>query len=63
MPFVATSVLFGTLGTPLEHSGTLETCRLLSFEERLGSEEIGALPGIAYNVTQSIGIVQKRKLW
>ena len=63
MLFVATNVPFGTLGTLLEHSGTLETCWLLSFAERLGSEEIGKFPGIAYNVTHSIGIVQKRKLW
>ena len=62
MLFVATSVALGTLGTPLEHSGTLEACRLLSLEERLGSEENGTLPGIAYNVTQSNGSVQKRKL-
>ena len=52
MLFVVTNVLFGTLGTPLEHSGTLETCRLLSFEERLGSEEIGVLAGIAYNASR-----------
>ena len=51
MLFVATSVLFGTVGTPSEHSGTLETCWLLSFEERLGSEEIGKFPDIAYNAT------------
>ena len=38
----------------MEHSGTLEACQLLSLEERLGSEENGALPGIAYNVTQII---------
>ena len=63
MLFVATSVLFGTVGTPLEHSGTLEACRLLSLEERLGSEENGTLPGIACNVTQSIESVQKTKLW
>ena len=63
MLFVATSVALGTVGTPLEHSGTLEACRLLSCKERLGSDEIGTLPGIAYNVTQSIGSVQKRKLW
>ena len=56
MLFVATNVLFGTLETLLEHSGT-ETCRLLSFEERLGSKESGVLPGIAYNVTQIVGIV------
>ena len=62
MLFFATNVLFGTLGTPLEHSGT-ETCRLLSFAERLGSGEVGTLPGIAYNATQIIGIVMKRKLW
>ena len=61
MLFVATNVLFGTLGTPLEHSGT-ETCRLFSFEVRLGSEESGALPGIAYNATQIIVIVMQRKL-
>ena len=63
MTFVATSVALDPVGTPLEHSGTLEACRLLSFEEGLVSEENGALPGIAYNVTQSIGSVQKRKLW
>ena len=51
MLFVAMNVAFGTVGTPLEHSGKLEACQLLSFEEGLGSEENGALPGIAYNVT------------
>ena len=40
------------MGTPREHSGKLEACQLLSFEEGLGREENGALPGIAYNVTQ-----------
>ena len=63
MIFVATSAALGPRVTPLEDSGTLKACQLLSFEERLGSEEIGALPGIASNVTQSIGSVQKRKLW
>ena len=47
MLFVATSVDLGSVGTPLELSGTLEACRLLSFEERLGNEVIGTLPGIA----------------
>jgi len=60
--FVATSVALGTVGTPLEHSGKLEACQLLSFKEGVGSEENGALPGIAYNVTQSNGRLQKRKL-
>ena len=62
MLFVATSVALGTVGTPLEHSGKLEACQLLSFEEVFGSEENGASPGIAYNVTQSNGSVQKKKL-
>ena len=47
MLFVATSVYIGTVGTPLELSGTLEACRLLSFEDKLGNEVIGTLPGIA----------------
>ena len=47
MLFVATNVDFGTVGTPLELSGALGTCRLLSFEERLGNEGNGALLGIA----------------
>ena len=34
---VATSVHFGTVG-PLKLSGTLEACRLLSFEEQFGNE-------------------------
>ena len=65
MIFVATSAALGPRVTPLEDSGTLKACQLLSFEERLGSEteEIGAFPGIASNVTQCIGSVQKRKLW
>ena len=63
MLFVATSVALGTAGTPLEHSGTLEACRLLSSEERLGSEVSGTLLGIAYNVTQSIGSAPKWRLW
>ena len=62
MLFVATSVAIGTVGTPLEHSGKFDACQLLSCEEGLGSEENGGLPGIAYNVTQSNGSVQKRKL-
>ena len=45
--FVATSVDLGAVGTPWELSGTLETCLLLSFEERLGNEGNGTLPGIA----------------
>ena len=45
--FVATTVMIGSVGTPLELSGTLEACRLLSFEERLGNEVIGTRPGIA----------------
>jgi hypothetical protein len=45
--FVVTGVEIGTVGTPLELSATLETCRLLSFEERLGNEVTGTLPGIA----------------
>ena len=52
MLFVAMNVTLGTVGTPLEHSGKLEACQLLIFEEGLGSEENGALPGIAYNATQ-----------
>ena len=63
MLFVATIVKNGTVGTPLELSGTLGTCRLLSFEERLGNEVSGTLLGIAQNVAQSIGTVQSRKLW
>ena len=54
---VATSAALGPRVTPLEDSGTLKACQLLSFEERLGSEETGAFPGIAYNATQIIGIV------
>ena len=61
MLFVATSLKIGTVATPLELSGTLEACRLLSFEERLGNEVIGTLPGIALNVAQSIGSAQTRK--
>ena len=53
MLFVATSVALGTVGTPLEHSGKLEACQLLSFEEGLGCEDNVALLGIAYNATQS----------
>ena len=45
--FVATNPEIGTVGTPLELSGTPEACRLLSLEERLGNEVIGTLPGIA----------------
>ena len=45
--FVAATVMIGTVGKPLELSGTLEACRLLSFEERLGYEVSGARPGIA----------------
>ena len=52
MLVVATSVACSTVGTPLEHSGKLEACQRLSFEEGLGSEQNGALPGITYNVTQ-----------
>ena len=63
MLFVATNVKNGTVGTPLELSGALRTCRLLSFEERVGNEVSGTLLGIAQNVTQSIGTVQSRKLW
>ena len=63
MIFVATSAALGPRVTPLEDSGTLKACQLLSFEERLGSDEFGAFPGIASNVTQSIGIVMQRKLW
>ena len=63
MLFVATNVEIGTEGTPLELSGALGACRLLSFEERLGNEVSGTLLGIAQNVTQSIGTVQSRKLW
>ena len=47
MLFVATNVEIGTVGTPLELSRTLGACRLLSFEERLGNEGNGTLPGIA----------------
>ena len=53
MLFVAMNVGLGTVGTPLEHSGKLEACQLLSFEEGLGCEDNGALLGIAYNATQS----------
>ena len=63
MLFVATNVKNGTVGTPLELSGALRTCRLLSFEERVGNEVSGTLLGIAQHVTQSIGTVQSRKLW
>ena len=63
MLFVATSVYAGTVGMPLELSGTLEACRLRQIEERLGNEVIGTLPGIAWNVAQSIGSAQKRMLW
>ena len=63
MLFVATNVEIGTVGTPLELSGALRTCRLLSFENRVGNEVSGTLLGIAQNVTQSIGTVQSRKLW
>ena len=62
MLFVATHVEIGTVGTPLELSGALGTCRLLSFEERLGNEVSGTLLGIAQNVSQSIGTVQHSKL-
>ena len=61
MQFVATSVDLGSVGTPLELSGTLKICRLLSFEERLGNKVIGTLPGIALNVSQSIGSAQTSK--
>ena len=47
MLFVATSVDIGAVGTPLELSGTLETCWLLSSEDRFGNEVVGTLPGIA----------------
>ena len=63
MLFVATTVMIGTVGTPLELSGTLEACRLLSFEERLGNEGFGVCRGIAKIVAQSIGIAQKGTLW
>ena len=53
--------MIGTVGTPLELSGTLKACRLLRFEERLGNEVIGACPGIAKNVVRSIGTAQKKK--
>ena len=53
MLLVAMNVALGIMGrTSLEHSGKLEACQLLSFEEGLGSKENGELPGIAYNVTQ-----------
>ena len=45
--FVAATAMIGTVGTPLELSGAFGTCRLLSFEERLGNEVIGTLLGIA----------------
>ena len=61
--FVVATVMIGTVGTPLELSGTLKACRLLRFEERLGNEVIGARPGIAKHGAQSIGIAQKRALW
>ena len=41
MLFVASSVALGTVGTPLEHSGKLEACQLLSFEEGLGARRMG----------------------
>ena len=63
MLLFATNVENGTVGTPLDLSGTLGTCRLLSFEERLGNEVSGTLLGLAQNVGQSIGTVQSRKLW
>ena len=47
MLFVATNVRIGTVGTPLELSGTLGACRVLSFEERLGNKVFGTLLGIA----------------
>ena len=47
MLFVATNVEIGAVGTPLELSPTLGTCRLPSFEERLGHEVNGTLLGIA----------------
>ena len=61
MLFVATIVGNGAVGTPSEISGTLKACRKLSFEERLGNEVIGTLPGIASDVSQSIGSAQTRK--
>ena len=45
--FVATTVMIGTVGTPLELSGTLKICQLLRVEEQLGSEVIGTRPGTA----------------
>ena len=62
MIFVATSAVLGPRVTPLEDSGTFKACQLLSFEERLGSDEIGTLPGIAKNVAQIIGNARKTRL-
>ena len=62
MLFVATSVDIGTVGTPLELFGTLEACCKLSFEERIGNEVIGTLPGIASNVAQIIGNARNTRL-
>ena len=61
--FIATHVEIGSEGTPLDLSGTLGTCRLLGFEERLGNEVSGMLLGIAQIVAQTIWTVQSRKLW
>ena len=58
---VETIVDIGTVGTPLELSGTFEACQQLRLEERFGNEVIGTLPGIALNVAQSIGSAQTRK--
>ena len=63
MLFVVATVMSGTVGTPLELSGTLKACRLLRFEERLGNEVIGTRPGIAKNAVHRIGTAQKWKLW
>ena len=61
--FVATTVMIGTVGMPLELFGTLKTCQLLRVEERLGSVVIGTRPGTAKNVAQNIGIARKSRLW
>ena len=61
MLFVATNVKNGTVGTPLDLCGTLATCRLLSFEERLGNEVSGTLLGIAPNATCGIITTRMRR--
>ena len=62
MLFVATNVKNGTVGTPLELSGALRTCRLLSFENRVGNEVSGTLLGIAPNATCGIITARMRRI-